>query len=129
MPTEKSIVFGILVFSGLVIMTGSSRIRGGLKNWVSKLFKSNDHKQNGSSGDFVIRGNTRNFREHKWKNFVSVDEEKDDMECELEIKNDLEETLLLCWITAEGKTTENKPIWGHKKYSKTTILKNYDLFH
>jgi major membrane immunogen (membrane-anchored lipoprotein) len=109
MPTEKSIVFGILVFSGLVIMTGSSRIRGGL-NWVSKLFKSKDHKQHGSSGDFVIRGNTRNFRERKWKDFVSVDEGKDDTECELEIRNDLEETLLLCWITVEGKTTENKPI-------------------
>jgi hypothetical protein len=106
MPTERSVVFSVILFSGIVFMSDSSRIRGGL-NWVSKIFRSKDQKQHGSSGDFVIRGNTRNFHKRKWKDFVSLQDEEDDTECELEIINNLDETLLLCWINYEGKSTEN----------------------
>lgn len=84
-------------------MSAPGRIHGHL-NWKSKVFKQKDHKQNESSGDFVIKGNTRSYREQKWKNLVSLEEDdEEERECQLEIKNDLGEPLLFCWITPRGK--------------------------
>ena len=108
MSTERS--FGLILFGGVIVLT-VSRHTGVLSrfNWISSICRQRD--RGGYSGDFIIRGGNRNLQRGGWKEFVSSQEsEESDLRCELEIKNEMGEVLVFCWIMPSGKLCNFSPI-------------------
>ena len=98
MSTERA--FGLLLFSGVIVMTASKRtgIFSRL-NWIKNIISDKD--RDGPRGDFIVQSRDKS---RKWKDFYSVTaDDEAGMQCELEVKTDTDEVLLLCWITPTGK--------------------------
>jgi hypothetical protein len=109
MASEKT--FGLLIFSGVIVLAVSRNagILSGI-NWFN-IFKKQKNR-NGSSGDFVLRG-SNSCRDHKWKEIVSEEDsryEETDHKCEIEVTNDMKETLVFSWIMPSGKLHHFTPI-------------------
>ena len=92
--------FGILLFSGAIVLTASKRtgIFSRL-SWIKNILHEKD--RDGPGGDFIVRSRDQS---RKWKDFYSVTtDDEAGLHCELEVKNETDEVLLLCWITPTGK--------------------------
>ena len=101
---------GLLLFGGVVGLT-VSRNTGVLRrfNWISSIYKQKD--RDGSTGEFVIRKSNRKFTDSKWRNFASSQvSEEADLRCEIEVKNEMGEVLIFCWIMPSGKLCNFHPI-------------------
>lgn len=101
---------GLLLFGGVVGLTVSrntgifSRL-----NWVGGVFSQKD--RNGATGDFVIRRSNSKFQDGNWKEFVSSPvSEESELKCEIEVKNEMGEVLIFCWIMPSGKLCNFFPI-------------------
>ena len=97
----KDRVLGLLLFSGTVSLALGRHLNIRL-GW---LFNRRDEKnQQHKTGEFVINGKSRHFTNGDWKEFVSTEEgEQRDEECEIEVVNNLKESLLFCWVDYAGK--------------------------
>lgn len=97
MTTDRA--FGMLLFSGVIVLTASKRtgIFSRL-NWIKNII---DKDRDGPRGDFIVRNSSKN---RTWKDLYSLnDDDEAGLQCELEVKNNTDEVLLLCWITPTGK--------------------------
>ena len=95
----KDRVLGLLLFSGTISLALGRHlnIRFG---WLFNRDEKKEHK----TGEFILNGKSRHFTNGDWKDFVSTEEgEQRDEECEIEVVNNLKESLVFCWVDYAGK--------------------------
>lgn len=115
MSLKKSI--GFFLFSGVIVLTHAR-----LLNPFTLMFGKSDRKLLTTTkkpriehSELIISGSTEFFT-HNWKKRKSTSSENDnsiEKECELEIINDLDNPILLCWIGEDGKLHHFHPIFDN----------------
>ena len=96
----KDRVLGLLLFSGTISLALGRHLNIRL-GW---LFNRRDEKNQHKTGEFIVHGKSRHFTNGDWKDFVSTEEgEQREEECEIEVVNNLKESLIFCWVDYAGK--------------------------
>ena len=98
---DRRAAVGLLFFSSVVsVSLGRHLVE---LNWFQRRHLKEKEKA-GTTGEFVVRGRARNFAEGKWKEIVSTTagEERNE-ECEIEVVNEMKESVVFCWVDEHGK--------------------------
>ena len=110
----NKITIGILIFSVSVILVTTMSINQKSNNLRLNSIKDGNkvnEKEKGNVGHFIMEGSSK-FRSMIWKQLISheVYEESKENDCELEIINDLNEAVIICWIDTKGDLHNYFPI-------------------
>jgi hypothetical protein len=109
-PREK--IFGFILFSGFVVLTCNAswmRRTPLLRILRTPQLTNRAAVETDPSFGNLITTQSESFRNNKWRNHVSRISEPD-TECELEIVNDLDEQIILCWVDETGKLYNYYPV-------------------
>ena len=103
------ILFGTLSLSGLILTKGM--------NWKrNSMLLSPSNNKKGKEHDIILADkNNDDYVSKTWMNIYSNEKgdlvnDGDDDDVELEVINDLNETILLCWVDSTGKLHHYHPI-------------------
>lgn len=100
--TPERRALGLLLFSTVVSLSICARLLD-LK-WLQRMHLSGEKKKEGKTGEFILKGSTTNFVNGRWKAFVSTGEgEERNEECEIEVVNEMKESVVFCWVDECGK--------------------------